>query len=264
MLADLLRRTNASAAVLARFATMRVRIGTAAWSIASPYAGDFPRAGSGLERYAARFTCVEINSSFYRSHRPGTWARWGAAVPADFRFAAKVPRAITHHRGLRDCDELVARWIEETAGLGDKLAVLLVQLPPRLAFDLDVAEAFFERLASATDARIVCEPRHKSWFDAEPEALLDRLKVARVAADPARVPAAARPGGWRGFAYWRLHGSPVVYRSAYGAQRLDAYAALIRGETPAADDAWCIFDNTAAMAAIGDAFALEQRFSAAN
>jgi uncharacterized protein YecE (DUF72 family) len=241
---------------------MRFRIGTAGWSIASQYADAFPRAGSGLERYAARLPCVEINSSFYRSHRPATWTRWGDSVPAEFRFAAKMPRAITHERSLRGCDELVAAWLQEISGLGSKLAVLLVQLPPRLAFDPDTARAFFAPLASATSARIVCEPRHASWFDAGPDTLLDHLKVARVAADPARVPAAAKPGGWRGFAYWRLHGSPVIYRSAYGAARLEACAATIRREAPAGGETWCIFDNTAAMAAIGDAFLLEECLSA--
>lgn len=241
---------------------MRFRIGTAGWSLASRYRDAFPRNGSGLERYAARFSCVEINSSFYRSHRPATWARWGAAVPADFRFAAKVPRTITHERSLHRCGHLIDAWLEAVSGLGEKLAVLLVQLPPRLAFDPDVAEAFFTMLASATAVRVVCEPRHASWFGTEPDALLDRLKVGRVAADPSRVPVAAAPGGWRGFAYWRLHGSPVTYRSEYGAARLDGYAESIRGETPAADEIWCIFDNTAAMAAVGDAFALAERLRA--
>ena len=146
---------------------MRWRIGTAGWSIASQYADRFPEAGFALERYAHRFSCVEVNSSFYRSHRPTTWARWAAIVPEAFRFAVKVPRTITHQRGLRDCGDLIIRLIEETAGLGPKLGVFLVQLPPRLAFQIGIAEDFFAEFAAATPARIACEPRHASWFEAD-------------------------------------------------------------------------------------------------
>ncbi len=198
---------------------MRARIGTAGWSIASHHAEQFPREGMGLERYAARFSCVEVNSSFYRPHRPATWSRWGALVPRDFRFAVKIPRTITHERRLRDCSALIARLLDETSGLGEKLAVLLVQLPPSLGYQPRVAEDFFQGLIAAAPARIVCEPRHPSWFEAAPDELFAGLGVARVAADPASVPAATMPGGWRSLSYWRLHGSPDIYRSPYEAER---------------------------------------------
>lgn len=235
---------------------MTWRIGTAGWSIASQYADRFLQSGFALERYAQRFSCAEVNSSFYRSHRPATWTRWAAIVPGAFRFAVKVPRIITHERRLRDCGDLIDRLVEETAGLGAKLGVLLVQLPPNLDYQAEIAEDFFTRLGAATPARIACEPRHPSWFEADPERMLIERKVARVAADPARVAAAALPGGWRGLSYWRLHGSPVMYRSPYGAERLGAYAKLIEREHKGAQPPWCIFDNTAAMAAMGDAFEL--------
>jgi len=239
------------------------RIGTAGWSIASQYADRFPENGFALERYAHRFSCVEVNSSFYRSHRSATWTRWASIVPEDFRFAVKVPRTITHERGLRDCGDLIARLIEETAGLRPKLGVLLVQLPPRLVFQAGIAEDFFAELAAASPTRIACEPRHPSWFEADAEHMLAALEVARVAADPARVAAAALPGGWRGLSYWRLHGSPVMYGSCYGAERIGAYAALIEREHRGIEAPWCIFDNTAAMAAMGDAFELASQAQSA-
>ena len=238
---------------------MRWRIGTAGWSIASQFADRFPEAGFALERYAHRFSCAEVNSSFYRSHRPATWTRWASIVPEDFRFAVKIPRAITHERRLRDCGDLVARLAEETAGLGQKLGVLLVQLPPGLTYQAGIAEDFFAELAAATPARAACEPRHPSWFETDAEHMLAALGVARVAADPARVAAAALPGGWRGLSYWRLHGSPAMYRSPYGPERIAAYAALIAREHRGTEAPWCIFDNTAAMAAMGDAFELAAR-----
>jgi len=115
-------------------------------------------------------------------------------------------------------------------------------------------------MAGRSSAQLVCEPRHPSWFEPDADGLLDRLGVARAAADPAIVPAAASPGGWRDFAYWRLHGSPAMYRSSYDDGRLDDYAQGILAAP--SRTAWCMFDNTASSEATGDALALIGKLSA--
>jgi len=228
-----------------------IRIGTAGWSIPRAVAERFPADGTGLERYAARFDAAEINTSFYRPHRRATYERWAASVPAGFRFAVKLPKAITHTARLVDSAPLLARFAEETAGLGEKRGPALVQLPPSLAFDAATAGDFFTLANAIVGGPIVCEPRHPSWFDAKAEALLARLRIARVAADPAPVAAAAVPGGWRGLAYTRLHGSPRIYWSGYDADALRALAA----RPATATDHWVIFDNTASGRAAEDALA---------
>src|SRR3954447_9737429 len=192
-----------------------ITIGTAGWSIPTKAAGDFLGEGSHLERYARRFDGVEINSSFYRPHRPATYERWAACVPTHFRFAIKVPQAITHERRLVDAQDPLGRFLEEVEALGAKLGPLLVQLPPKLSFEPAVAGAFLSSLRARFDGPAGLEPRHPSWFEAEPDALLREHRIARVAADPARAPGADEPGGWPDLAYFRLHGSPRVYWSAY-------------------------------------------------
>jgi len=234
---------------------MRIRIGTAGWSIPRQLAAQFPPERSSLERYAARFDAAEINSSFHRPHRQSTWQRWHDSVPPHFRFSAKLPKLITHQLKLQHCGTAIDEFIEQCSPLGVKLAVLLVQLPPKLAFDEPVAAAFFEVLRGSTAAKIACEPRHVSWFTPEAGALLAMWRVARVAADPAICEAAAAPGGWEGLRYWRLHGSPAIYRSSYHG-RIDQYAWTLRKEAEAVDDVWCIFDNTASSAAAADALEL--------
>jgi uncharacterized protein YecE (DUF72 family) len=234
------------------------RIGTAGWAIPARTADAFPSDGSSLERYATVFDCAEINSSFHRPHRPATWQRWASAVPDGFLFSAKLPREITHERRLADCSAPLAAALAGMEGLGDRLEILLVQLPPSLAFESAVAEAFFASLRAAWSRGIACEPRHPSWFEPGADALLVDRRVARVAADPARVPAAAEPGGWPGLLYYRLHGSPRTYRSSYDDGRLEAYAGrLAAGPAPA----WCIFDNTASGAAAEDALKLKSLMS---
>lgn len=230
-----------------------IAVGTAGWSVPGTQAAHFPGAGSHLERYARRFPIVEINTSFYRPHRVATYARWAAAVPEGFRFAVKVPRTITHDRRLADGAEPLARFLAEVAGLGSKLGPLLLQLPPSLAFDRVTAGAFLADLRRAVAGDIVCEPRHRSWFAAEVERRLNDLAIARVAADPAPVRGAGEPGGWRGLSYYRLHGSPRMYYSAYAPAFLDRCAERLRADAAQRRTAWCIFDNTAAFAATGDA-----------
>lgn len=230
----------------------QILIGTAGWSIPSAYRPDFPRTGTQLERYAARFDAVEINSSFYRPHRRATYERWTATVPSGFRFSVKLPKAITHERRLLDCAPLLDRFADEVGGLGEKLGALLMQLPPSLGFDPRISEAFFAALRSAVDAPLLCEPRHPDWFTKQAETMLRDHRIARVAADPAPAPGAERSGGWTGLRYLRLHGTPVMYRSSYDHARLLGYTSMLN-EPDGSGQTWCIFDNTASGAAVGNA-----------
>jgi uncharacterized protein YecE (DUF72 family) len=168
----------------------RVRIGTAGWSIARNAADRFPAEGSGLERYAARLDALEINSSFHRPHRASTWRRWCDSVPADFRFSNKAPKQITHQLRLRDCDQALAAFLGEAGTLEGKLAVLLVQLPPSLAFDRAVAAAFFAKIAARSPAALLraeAEAGREAWcvFDntASSAATGDALALAAMLAD---------------------------------------------------------------------------------
>ena len=199
---------------------------------------------------------VEINSSFHRPHRRATYERWAATVPDDFAFAVKMPKTITHEARLLAADALLDRFLEESGGLGTKRGPILIQLPPSLAFDPDIAAGFFAMLRKRTGVRLACEPRHPSWFAADADALLAGCRVARIAADPALVPAAALPGGWAGLAYFRMHGAPRIYYSDYDAERLNQIGRQMQTAAAAGAEVWCIFDNTADGHALGNALAI--------
>ncbi|TWO68234.1 DUF72 domain-containing protein [Caenimonas sedimenti] len=233
-----------------------VRIGCAGWSLPVALQPHFGAGDSHLARYATRLPAVEINSSFHRPHTRAQYARWAAMVPADFRFCVKLPKVITHELRLTGCEAPLDAFLEQAGGLGARLAALLVQLPPSLAFEARVATAFLETLRGRHTGAIALEPRHASWFTRPAEDLLQSLHMARVLADPVRHAGGERPGGHPGLVYLRLHGSPRVYYSAYDGSLLSALARRISQARDAGSEVWCIFDNTASGAAAANALAL--------
>jgi uncharacterized protein YecE (DUF72 family) len=242
----------------------RIYVGSAGWAMPRQHRDRFPEASPSLARYATRLNAVEVNSTFYRPHRPATLGRWAGSVPPGFRFSLKLPKAITHEARLVGTAKLVEALLAELEPMGSKAACLLVQLPPKLELDKRVARRFFAHLRDRFAGQVVVEPRHATWFGAEAEALLERARIARVAADPARAPGGGEPGGWPGFAYYRLHGSPRTYFSCYDAAFLDSLAERLRAHRRARVPAWCIFDNTGSGSACGNALDLASRLSVQN
>ncbi len=231
----------------------RVLVGLAGWSEAtSRQSSFFPAAKSSglssLARYASAFDFVEINSSFYRQVRPSTYAQWADDVPDGFRFSVKMHRLVTHYTRLKRPD-LLDPFFDSVAGLGEKLGAVLVQLPPSLAFDPEVAESFFHALRERYDGPVACEPRHASWQDPAVTKLLLRHHIGRVHIE---VPvAAAEAGTAKVPVYVRLHGAPRRYYSAYSTDQLRQLAAFL--EFNSRRQRFVVFDNTASSAAVRNA-----------
>jgi uncharacterized protein YecE (DUF72 family) len=237
-----------------------IRVGTAGWSIPGASASRFDSAGTHLERYSRRLDCAEINSSFHRPHAATTYAKWRASTPPGFRFAVKMPRAITHELKLQGAREPFITFLGQTDGLADKRGPLLFQLPPSLSFDNSVVTAFLDMVRREYDGPIVCEPRHATWFSPPVASLLEGYRISRVAADPPPVPDATGPAGCARVAYFRLHGSPRTYWSRYDENAIAELAATL-GRISTAEQVWCVFDNTASGAAIENAWELREHLS---
>lgn len=204
-------------------ASGRTLIGTAGWSIPKQFDEEFPTGGTHLERYGAVFPATEINTSFYRHHKRSTYERWAASTPDTFRFSVKVPRSVTHSDWTSITGELDA-FLGEIDGLGKKLGPILIQFPPKRAFCKADADRLLTTVRDRHKGCVVLEPRHVTWFQPEADELLQTHQISRVAADPPPAVDADKPGGWRGMTYTRLHGSPVIYRSPYSKERLQATA----------------------------------------
>jgi uncharacterized protein YecE (DUF72 family) len=231
--------------------TPRIRVGMAGWSNPPAKRSERDRKQTHLSYYAAHFSCVEINSSFYRPHQSATYERWRDETCASFRFSVKMPRSVTHESHLKRCAREVGGFYENIVALQSKLAAVLVQLPPSLEFNGRVVRAFFKSVPRLRGTKLVCEPRHASWFTSAAENVLREAGVSRVAADPVRCAGADLPGGAQRFAYFRWHGAPRLYYSKYSEAQLAAFAATVTSSKAA--EIWCVFDNTARHAAWDDA-----------
>ncbi len=230
-------------------------IGCAGWTIPRKFSSEFAACGSHLERYSEIFQCSEINTSFYRPHRKITWERWANSVPAAFRFAVKAPRTITHDRSLGVNENDLLPFLDQALLLGEKLGPILFQTPPKLIFDDQVVVKFLALLRTLYLGQVVIEPRHVSWFTPAAEQLLLDFEIVRVAADPSPTPVSGPAGESKLLSYYRLHGSPRKYYSAYSNEALATLSAHVLNEVRI-KDVWVIFDNTASGAAAGDALRL--------
>ena len=204
-------------------------IGTSGWSYDHWEPELYPQGlapGRRLACYAASFSTVELNSSFYRWPRPAAFASWRQRLPDGFVMSVKAPRGLTHARKLAEPEA----WIERIAAgwheLGDRRAVLLVQLGPGHARDDARLGWFLQALPGWI--RVAVEFRHPSWVDQDVFALLADHGAAYCVMSGAQLPCVLRVTA--PFAYIRLHGPDDrhLYGGSYSDESLAWWADRIR------------------------------------
>ena len=205
-----------------------------------------------FQRYAKDFDTVEINASFYRVPKAETFDAWRGKAPPGFRYAVKVNRFITHLKKLLDCPDETAGFIQRARRLGETLGPLLYQLPPSLHKDLPRLEAFLARLPD--DLEQVVEFRHKSWYDGDVLALLDRRSVGFVAHDMKGLVSPRWASGRT--AYVRFHGTGR-YVGRYSDEALLEWTDWIVAQAREGRSVWCYFNNDIHGHAIEDAQTLK-------
>jgi uncharacterized protein YecE (DUF72 family) len=174
-----------------------------------------------LAYYAGHFPTVEINYTFYRMPTEKLLSGWAAGTPEHFSFTLKAPRRITHDSKLQRCEDLTQTFCRTARTLGDKLAVLLFQLPPNFKKDAPVLRAFSETLPEGT--RAAFEFRHPSWFDAEVLDILRGRQLALCIADSEKLSAPVEITA--DYAYFRLRDE------GYQQADIERWAAVLRGLT---------------------------------
>lgn len=240
-----------------------VYIGTSGWSYDDWRQGFYAGvARKDWLRFCARqFTSIEVNVTFYRLQDRRTFARWREETPPAFRFAIKANRYLTHVKHLLDPANPVRQERERAEGLGEKLAVVLWQLPGSLRMNLQRLERFADALDTWANTRHVLEFRHPSWFTADVAACLRAHRLAVCWSDASDWPRWAAIT--TDLVYVRLHGHTQTYVSSYDPASLDAWARRIRGWLDERRQVHVYFDNSAAGAAPRDALRLLERMGMA-
>ncbi len=192
---------------------------------------------------AERFTGIEIDATHYRLQSVQTFRRWRDATPPGFRFAVKAHRYLTHNKKLKDPLAPIRLERSRAVGLGEKLAVVLWQLPHNFHCNLERLEAFARALRAWLKPRHAIEFRHPSWFVPEVAACLGAHRIAVCQSDAADWPR------WdavtTNLVYVRLHGRPLTYASGYAERELREWAAKVRRWTREGRDVHVYFDNDA-------------------
>lgn len=208
---------------------MSVVVGTSGWSYdhwrGLFYPEDLPRA-RWFDYYVERFPSVEINYTFYRLPSGRTISSWRERTPESFVFALKGSRLITHRLRLRNCDEALARFHDRVLGLGDRLGVVLWQLPPDLKRDVSLLDDFLGMLPP--EVPVAVEFRHDSWLHATTHSALERHDAALVWVSSVGV--AADFTETAGFVYARFHGLGGGYAHDYTAEQLAPWVERLKGE----------------------------------
>jgi len=208
-----------------------------------------------LEVASRTFGALEINGSFYSQIKPETYVRWRETTPPEFRFALKGHRFITHYKRLRGCEASIVRLRDQAAGLGDKLAAVVWQLPGHFTQNLRALDEFAAAL-TVWPVRHALEMRHSSWFVPEVAARLREARIAVCLSDAPRFPM------WRevttDLVYVRLHGHTRMYASSYAPASLRRWADDARRWLAEGRDVHVYLDNDAEGHAVRNALALSE------
>lgn len=233
-----------------------IYVGPSGWSYRSWRAllpRDVPERAR-LTQIARMFNAVEVNGSHYVQIAPETYRAWNAATPPTFRFTVKGHRFVTHFRRLAGCADAVGRLRRQTAGLGDKLAAVLWQLPARFQRDDARLDEFLGVLGSWRGVRQAIELRHPSWFTDDVRARLAAAGVASCLSDAPDFPM------WEAvttdLVYVRLHGHTRKYASSYTTASLRRWAERARAWAREGRDVHIYLDNDAEGAALRNGVAL--------
>ena len=235
-----------------------IRIGLSGWSYPEWRRGFYKGVPQRrwLAHCAEHFNAVEVNATFYRALRPEIYRRWRDETPADFAFAVKGHRMVTHVLRLTEPRDSVLRERDSLAPLGDKLAVVLWQLPASLHRDDARLAGLIAALGEWTGPRHAIEFRHDAWFCPAVAEALAGAGVANCLSDSPRWKM------WRetttDLAYVRLHGNPRLYASKYEDDALRGWARLIRRWRREGRIVHVYFDNDADGHAPYDALRLKE------
>lgn len=232
-------------------------IGTSGWSynhwLKRFYPPDIPP-GDMLPFYAKSFSTVEINSSFYRLPFENMVLGWKKKTPANFTFAVKISRLITHYKRLKEVDDSLDLFFSRISLLGKKVGPILHQLPPSLQKNERLLGNYLSLLPK--NFLHTVEFRNKSWLTSSIYKLLKKHKVAFCIISLQEFPLVLEVTA--DFVYIRLHGPEALYGSCYTEEDLSWWKEQIKGFVKQGLKVYVYFNNDYSAYAIENAQQLKQ------
>ena len=196
-----------------------------------------------LEYYTTKFTCVELNSSFYHLPRKTTVTGWMNRTPGTFKFCPKLSRFITHQLRLVNIEGALQKFFDVFVGIKKRLGPVLIQLPPGLSYDKSLIANFLDLIKEQySHYRFAVEVRHESWITDYFFDLLAHYGIAFVIADSGtRFPYYETITA--DFVYLRFHGREQLYASDYSETELKQYGEKIIKWLDEGKEVWVFFNN---------------------
>ena len=239
----------------------KLHIGTSGWSYKHWQGIFYPseiRPDKYLEYYITRFSCVELNSSFYNLPRESTVNAWKNRTPGQFRFCLKISRFITHELKLVKAGGALEKFFVIFSHMRERLGPVLVQLHPGLQYDRQLIIDFLEILKEKYNQyRFAIEIRNKSWINETFFEILTEYRTGFVIADSGNHYPSFE-AVTTDFIYLRFHGREQLYASDYDEYVLKSYADKISGWLEGNKEIWAFFNNDFYGYAVKNASKLEQ------
>ncbi|MBB6107287.1 Uncharacterized conserved protein YecE, DUF72 family [Mucilaginibacter lappiensis] len=212
------------------------------------YPADLPQR-KWFDYYCEHFKTLELNVTFYRFPQLSFLQNWYGKSPADFRFAVKAPRAITHYKKFNDTAELITSFYDTiNQGLQEKLGPVLFQLPPSFTYDDEKLDRIISSLNHSF--KNVLEFRHVSWWNKSVYERLAKHNITFCDMSHPSLPDDVIQN--TPIVYYRFHGVPVLYRSPYSIDFLEKIINTVK-QNPDTREGWFYFNNDFDAVGVGNA-----------
>lgn len=212
------------------------------------YPDDLPQR-KWFDYYCEHFKTLELNVTFYRFPQLSFLQNWYGKSPADFRFAVKAPRAITHYKKFNDTTDLITSFYDTiNNGLQEKLGPVLFQLPPSFIYDDQKLDRIINSLNPSF--KNVLELRHVSWWNSAVYQKLAEHNITFCGMSHPTLPDEVIQN--TPIVYYRFHGVPMLYRSAYSKDFLQKVVNAVK-QNPDNREGWFYFNNDFDAIGVGNA-----------
>lgn len=200
-----------------------------------------------LKYYATQFNTVELNGSFYRFPRLHALKKMYDETPGDFKFSIKAHKVITHTLRMKDAREKIIEFVQiAEAGLQDKLACILFQMPPTFKYSAENLASVLQSISA--NPHYIVEFRNAAWWNESVFKSFRKNHLTFCSSSHPELPQAVIKSSC--VCYIRFHGIPELFASSYSKKQLIYFKEQVPSS---AKECFIYFNNTMFEAAVRNA-----------